>query len=86
MDDPNAVIVGNDEAKLMGLEGNRRFGDRIVAGIFFICGDSGEDFCSLSDELCEKYVQEFAEPDDISQEEVEGDTEMFFISWRKEIQ
>lgn len=31
LDDPHAVMVGNEEAKVIGLEGNRRFGDRIVA-------------------------------------------------------
>ena len=77
LDEPRAVMVGNEEAKLIGLEGNRRFGDRIVAGPFFICGEimteDGMDFCSLSDELCEKYVQKFAVPESISQDEVEQD-------------
>ncbi len=73
LDDPNVVMVGNEEAKLIGLEGNRRFGDRIIAGTFFICGDNGEDFCSLTDEQCEKYVHKFAEPHEITQDEVEQD-------------
>lgn len=77
LDEPCAVMVGNEEAKLIGLDGNRRFGDRIVAGPFFICGEKmtedGMDFCSLSDELCEKYVQKFAVPESISQDEVEQD-------------
>ena len=77
LDEPRAVMVGNEEAKLNGMEGNRRFGDRIVAGPFFICGEKmtedGMDFCSLSDELCEKYVQKFAVPESISQDEVEQD-------------
>ena len=77
LDEPRAVMVGNEEAKLIGMEGNRRFGDRIVAGPFFICGEKmtedGMDFCSLSDELCEKYVQKFAVPERISQDEVEQD-------------
>ena len=77
LDEPRAVMVGNEEAKLIGLEGNRRFGERIVAGPFFICGEKmtedGMDFCSLSDELCEKYVQKFAVPESISQDEVEQD-------------
>lgn len=77
LDEPRAVMVGNEEAKLIGLEGNRRFGDRIVAGPFFICGEKmtedGMDFCSLSDELCEKFVQKFAVPESISQDEVEQD-------------
>lgn len=79
LDDQCAVMVGNEEAKLIGLEGNRRFGDRIVAGTFFICGIGGEDFCSLSDDLCEKYVREFAQPHEITQDEVEQDMGMTFI-------
>ena len=77
LNEPRAVMVGNEEAKLIGMEGNRRFGERIVAGPFFICGEKmtedGMDFCSLSDELCEKYVQKFAVPESISQDEVEQD-------------
>ena len=50
------VMVGNEEAKLLGMDAlsayggkrcNRRFGDGIVAEPFFICGNGGEDFCSL---------------------------------------
>lgn len=67
------VMVGNEEAKLLGMEGNRKFEDGIVAGPLFICGDGGEDFCSLSDEQCEKYVRQFAEPENITRQEVEDD-------------
>ncbi len=74
----DATMVGNDEAKLLGMDGNRRFGKSIVAGPFFICGteineDGEKDFCSLSDELCEKYVRQFAVPEHITQEEVQAD-------------
>lgn len=74
---PDADIVCNEEAKLCGMEGNRRFGSSIIAGPFFICGtkmtEDGEDFDSLPDELCEKYLHEFAEPDEITQDEVQAD-------------
>ena len=73
------VMVGNEESKLIGLEGNRRFPEGIVAGTFFICGDNGEDFCSLSDELCEKYVRQFSQPHEITREEVEQDIGMMFV-------
>lgn len=79
LDDPRAIMVGNEEAKLIGSEGNRRFGDGIVAGTFFICGNGGENFCSLPDDLCEKYVREFAQPHEITQDEVEQDMGMTFI-------
>ncbi len=79
LDDPRAVMVGNEEAKIIGLEGNRRFGNRIVAGTFFICGNDDENFCSLPDDLCEKYACEFAQPHEITQDEVERDMGMTFI-------
>ena len=81
----DALMIGNEEAKLIGMEGNRRFGDMIVAGPFFICGEAevdGEyDFCSLSDELCDKYVNRFSKPEQISKEEVEADMGFTFISF-----
>ena len=77
--DPDAIMVGNEEAKLIGMEGNRRFDEGIVAGPFFICGDDGEDFCSLTDEQCEKYVRQFAEPHTITQDEVEQDMKIIIL-------
>ncbi len=75
--DPDTVMVGNGAAKLLGMQGNRRFPDGIVAGPFFICGEEmtedGMDFCSLTDEQCEKYVRQFAQPQEITQDEVEQD-------------
>lgn len=71
--DPDAIMVGNEEAKLRHMDGNRRFLEGIVAGPFFICGDDGEDFCSLSDEKCDEYLRVFAEPHTITPEEVEQD-------------
>ena len=73
------VMVGNEESKLIGLEGNRRFPEGIAAGTFFICGDNGEDFCSLTDEQCKEYAELFKVPHDITQEEVEQDIGMMFI-------
>lgn len=73
-------LVGNEEAKLIGMEGNRRIGDgsSIMAGPFFICGEACETFRSLTDEEVVKYMARFAEPEDISPEEVEADTGFFF--------
>ncbi len=71
--DPHAIMVGNEESKLRGMDGNRRFPEGIVAGPFFICGDKNDDFCSLTDKQCEEYVQLFSQPHTITQEEVEQD-------------
>lgn len=76
------LIVCNDEGKLIGMEGNRRIGDgsSIIAGPFFIVGDDGEDFHSLTESEAARYMERFAEPEDISPEEVEADTGFTFYS------
>lgn len=68
-------LVGNEEAKLIGMEGNRRIGDgtSIIAGPFFICGLTEDDFRGLTAEEAEKYMTQFREPEEISREEVEAD-------------
>ena len=35
----------------------------ILKGTFFICGIDVEDFCSISDELAEKYMEKFRWPE-----------------------
>ena len=74
--DDGTCLVDNEEGKLIGMDGNRRIGDgtSIIAGPFYICGDSGESFRSLTDEEVMKYMDRFAKPEDISPEEVEADT------------
>ena len=68
------IVVGNDEAKLIGMEGNRRLGNgSIIAGPFFIIGDGGENFRSLTDAEVSRYVQQYAQPHQISQREVQAD-------------
>ena len=67
------VVVGNEEAKLRGMTGNRHVGEIIMAGPFFVCGESYEDFCSLTDEETAKYMERLAEPEEISQAEVRAD-------------
>lgn len=76
------IIVCNEEGKLKGLEGNRRImdGASVIAGTFFIVGDDGENFRSLTESEAVKYMDKFAEPEDISQDEVEADMDITFIS------
>lgn len=71
----DVCLVGNEEAKLIGMEGNRRVGDgtSIIAGPFFICGLTEDDFRGLTAEEAEKYMIQFREPEEISREEVEAD-------------
>ena len=56
-------IVCNDEGLINGMPMNRvveRYG--ALAGPFFICGISGENFCSLTDAQVQKYRQMFLCP------------------------
>ncbi len=75
------LLVCNQEAKLKGMEGNRRIrdGKSIIAGPFFVVGVGEEDFRSLTDEEIQKYIERFSEPEEITQEEVESDTGWIFI-------
>ena len=72
--DDSCVLVGNEESKLRGMQGNRHLdGGGIIAGPFFICGDAGENFRSLTDEEVDKYMEKYAEPEDISDDETQSD-------------
>lgn len=58
--DNNCIAVVNEEGKLNGMELNRRIGNDIIAGPFFICGDSDDgEFISLSDEQMDTFAVEF---------------------------
>ena len=82
--DDQTCVVGNEEAKLIGMEGNRRFNDgkSVIAGPFFVVGLQGDGFRSLTEEEQAKYLEKYAEPEQISQEEVEADTGAMFIALR----
>ena len=62
-------IVCNEEGKINGLELNRAIWDEnghiydIIAGPFFICDCSGENFGSLSPEMAKKYQELFRYPE-----------------------
>lgn len=65
-------LVCNEEGKLDNLPGNRRIGNDIIAGAFVIVGNGEEDFRSLTDEETNKYLKEFACPEEISEKEVKN--------------
>ena len=64
---------------MLGMEGNRRLdGGSVIAGPFFVIGDAGENFRSLTDAEVNRYLQMYAEPQQISQREVRADMGMTF--------
>ena len=69
----NVCLLCNEEGKLIGLEGNRRLGRDIIAGTFYICGDSKSGaLCSLSEENIRKYTMLFSLPETFKDEEVQA--------------
>ena len=74
------VLLCNDEGKLTGLEGNRHVGEDIIAGPFLVVGDNGESLRSLTDTEVDRYMERFAQPEKISQEEVEESSGFTFMS------
>ena len=75
------ITVINDESKLNGMEGNRRIKGDVLVGPFFIAGDNGETLCSLTNEQMSYYAERFAEPEEISREEIEEHCKIMFFSW-----
>ena len=80
--DDNAMVIGNEEAKLIGMEGNRRINGGIYAGPLLIAADDGEGGTTdLTDEQVKQYKQMFAIPEEISREEVDADTGFAITGW-----
>lgn len=60
--DNNCVLVYSEEGKLNGRERNRRVGNDVIAGPFFIVRDNENGgFVSLSDDQIKCYTKEFGE-------------------------
>jgi len=69
------IVVCNEEGKLRNMEGNRILDNgAVIVGPFFVCGDDGEDFRSLTDEEVDKYMDRFAEPETISESQIIADS------------
>ena len=80
--DNNCVLVCNEEGKLNGMELNRRVANDIIAGPFFIVGDSEDgEFISLTNEQIEQYTEEFGKIQEFTGEEPEAQPRMEFIGF-----
>lgn len=77
----DVCILGNEEAKLIGLEPNRRLWSDVLCGVFYVVGQDDEgNLCSLSAEHVAYYKEYFAISELISREEAEDALMMgFFI-------
>ena len=80
--DDNTYVIGNEEAKLIGLEGNRRINGQIYAGTILIAGDDGEGgTMDLTDEQIQRYTEMFKTPEEITPEQVQNDIWYAFIGF-----
>lgn len=78
----NAIVISNEESKLIGMDGNRRVNGQIYAGPMLISADDGSgELTDLTDEQIAKYKDIFRNPEEISREEVENDTGFAFYSF-----
>ena len=75
------IMCYNDEGKLDGMEMNRRFYDDSICGPFFIVGDAGADFRSLTTEEINRYSELFAEPYQFSGYEPNAEPRAWIISF-----
>ena len=68
----NVSILCNEEGKLIGLEPNRRLGDDILCGVFYVVAEDEEgELVSLTSEQVEKYSEFFGTFERIPEEEVD---------------
>ena len=67
------AILCNEEGKLINLMGNRRFGNDILVGTFYVVGDDDEgNLCSLTDKQIAFYNTMFYNPEIFTDEEIEA--------------
>ena len=73
-------IMCNEEGKLIGLEGNRRLGDDILVGVFYIMSENEDgELLSLTDAKIKRYTELFWEPEIFDRAEIDATmTSRFF--------
>lgn len=65
-------LLCNEEGKLIGLEGNRRVGDDIIVGVFYITReDEDGNLVSLSERKIKHYTKLFWEPETFDRADIE---------------
>ena len=65
-------IMCNEEGKLIGLEGNRRLGNDILVGVFYIMSENDDgDLISLSEPKIKHYSNIFWETETFDRTEIE---------------
>ncbi len=72
-------ILCNEEGKLIGLEGNRRLGNDILVGVFYVTGEDGRgNLISLPDDKIQRYRKLFWHPETFTPDEIVSSIYAFF--------
>lgn len=78
--DEKTCIILNEEGKMISLDPNRRFGDDILCGVFYVVGQNKNgNFVSLNDSQITRYSQIFSNIDTFSEGEIEKTIFVQFI-------
>ena len=76
----DVYLLCNEEGKLIDLPGNRRVGNDIIAGTFYVCGsDEDGELGSLPAEKMNYYGKLFYEPEEFQKKEVQAKCILRFI-------
>ena len=72
-------IMCNEEGKLIGLEGNRRLGNDILVGVFYIMSENEDgELQSLTEKKIKRYTELFWEPECFDRTDIESSIYAFF--------
>ena len=72
-------IMCNEEGKLIGLEGNRRLGNDILVGVFYIMSENEDgELLSLTEQKIQRYTSLFWEPETFDRTDIENTLYAFF--------
>ena len=75
-------LLCNEEGKLNGMDPNRRVGDDILFGVFYVLASTpAGNFTSLNQKEIEKYTARFAQPEKFTQEELDALVLTGFTAW-----
>ena len=76
----DVCILCNEEGKLNGLKPNRRIGNDILCGVFYLTGQTKDgDLASLPESAMQVCMKRFAEPEHIEEWEVDKALVMRFF-------
>ena len=75
------ILCCNDEGKLLGMDMNRRLGNDIICGPFFVAGDGDTDFISLTDAQVTEYQELFGNPEQFREYEPDAQPRAWIISF-----